>query len=244
MLIKESLKKEIKELLRKDRLTEALDKLFIFFEDDVIQKEIILHSAQYIRLKNARRKNLIDWENANASKNKIISAILELLDSMEEDIKDILPIHKTNVVNFLTELDNNLSKNQELNKKRQKRKKRILIFSTSFISIILLIGIIATSIQNGEEIFFFEGRITTEKENIELGDIIIHIYEDDIGSLLIGTSHLDLNGVFSIPVKNKKVKLVKISDKDEEITRIQVPYWAGEKLIFEFPNRYYFSDSI
>lgn len=76
-------KEEIRQLLAANKLEEAFDELLSMFQDSPQSNELVLQSASFHRLKEAKRKGSINWEKAQAAKNQIIDALLQILNTMD-----------------------------------------------------------------------------------------------------------------------------------------------------------------
>lgn len=76
-------KEEIRQLLAANKLEEAFDELVSMFQNSPQSNELVLQSASFHRLKEAKRKGSINWEKAQAAKNQIIDALLQILNTMD-----------------------------------------------------------------------------------------------------------------------------------------------------------------
>lgn len=76
-------KEEIRQLLAANKLEEAFDELLSMFQDSPQSNELVLQSASFHRLKEAKRKGSINWEKAQTAKNQIIDALLQILNTLD-----------------------------------------------------------------------------------------------------------------------------------------------------------------
>ena len=78
---------QVQELLVKDDLKKAITLLLSFCDKQMQLKEIrvsiIVQSAFLERILTAHRRDIIDWESVNKSRNRIINNLLEILDDLE-----------------------------------------------------------------------------------------------------------------------------------------------------------------
>ena len=104
---------EIRRLIEKDKLDEAIHKLKENIEDHDLLNGLIMQSAKYSELKQLIRNDVIDFEQANISKAKIRHSLLQLINEIEENTAKPLSKNATN--------------------------KKIIIFISLFIGVILML---------------------------------------------------------------------------------------------------------
>jgi hypothetical protein len=73
-------KKQLKKLISKDKLDEAIDILIEHYDDDVNLNYIILLSNRLNSLVLRERKGIISFEDASLEKNKITNSLISIID--------------------------------------------------------------------------------------------------------------------------------------------------------------------
>jgi V8-like Glu-specific endopeptidase len=86
--------KSVREQIAEGEVELALDRLQNYFSASApkLRNEIILHTAKYNRLRREERKGVITRDTAQAEQNKLVNALLELLEEASGKIcKEMLP---------------------------------------------------------------------------------------------------------------------------------------------------------
>ena len=82
----EKFSSQIRELVGKDELKEAIKQLKNFLKESPKLDDVLMQSAQLSRLQKQIRNDTISFENAGISRNKIGSAILSLAVEIEDRV--------------------------------------------------------------------------------------------------------------------------------------------------------------
>ena len=82
---------EIKKLLSQDKVEKALTILLMALKNAKQENSLIIHFGELIRVKEAFRGSLIDWEKMSQERNRISYSILDILDAYAENEDRISP---------------------------------------------------------------------------------------------------------------------------------------------------------
>jgi Effector-associated domain 11 len=78
---------KVQELIRVDKIKEAIDAMLAFLKQTPYLEEILAQSGRYHELKHQERLHIVDYNNATIEKNKIRIALLGLLFEIQEKFK-------------------------------------------------------------------------------------------------------------------------------------------------------------
>lgn len=109
-------KQHLKKLIATNKVGTALKELSLLLEETDIHNDIVLFSSRYNTLSKKIRQGIISDNNASISRNKIIYALLDFVDSISIDDISIPNTSVTPIVHSLNTKDTNkssLDKNQK-----------------------------------------------------------------------------------------------------------------------------------
>jgi|GEM_PF-2320144 len=75
--------KKIKDLISEHEIQKALEQLEVVFKNREIIKEVILHKSRHKGLLKDNRSGIVSYSETSIEKNKIVKAILDLVDDLE-----------------------------------------------------------------------------------------------------------------------------------------------------------------
>lgn len=75
---------QIRNLIAESNLKEALEHLQELLQGSILLDEVILQSARYNSLMREIRMGTLDYEKVNINKSKIISAVIDMINILEE----------------------------------------------------------------------------------------------------------------------------------------------------------------
>lgn len=187
----------IKILIAEDNLTEAIDLLNAFIEDDKQLNELIIQSARINELSKDLRVGTISNEEASILKNKIRNGVLELVSIIQKKKKKGNIKRRKNLIYLLlisgilaafSYLIKSIQLNQSVNRGnnnqlfengKQQEKHKVNIDEKLLLEI-------SQKLDNDEELIsFWKIKYYEEKENLRMKEIILD-------SLLNNTSKLNL----------------------------------------------------
>jgi Effector-associated domain 11 len=94
----EKLKEKLKDLIAKNRIKDAINLLRDYINEQNTVNQIILLSGRYTRLTEAIRMDIMELSEANIEENKIMKAIIEIIDETEFDYKTIFDPESRNKI--------------------------------------------------------------------------------------------------------------------------------------------------
>jgi len=141
----ETFMKNIRDLIARNELTQALQQLRTILDNSPLMDEAVLQAARFADIRKQIRQGLVGHEEANLTQNKIRAGLLELLGEMEAQLEPPTPVPKAAALR--TELDAAISVLNSQN---------VVIGSTITAGGDVHIGDKTSTVQNAEKIYNIE----------------------------------------------------------------------------------------